>query len=292
MKILITNLYIDSFRGSENWCYAMASELIRRGHQVDIYSPRLGKFFNEFEKIGCKFSKEGNYDLILENHNVLNRNKFKGFIIHTCHGIVKEEKPMSGVLNVAVANSAAKHWGIDIVIPNGIDCIRMKSNNNLNQNIKKVLSLCMSDTANDVLKTICSDMEVEFESLYGKFVFNVEDKINSADIVVGVGRSLLDAMACGRPVVSFDDRNYYKTRMLGYGYITPDKFDKYLKDSWTGNAEQKTLSKLDLAKEIFVKYNPLDGEVNRKFVLENYSIDKTVDLYLAIYDKFIAFANA
>lgn len=285
MKILITNLYIDIFRGSENWCYAIACELIRRGHQVDIYTPMPGKFFNEFEKIGCKFSNEGTYDLILENHNVLDRNRFKGFIIHTCHGIVDEEKPMSGVLNVAVSKKAAEHWNLKVVIPNGIDLFRMKPNNSLNPNIKKVLSLCMSDTANDLLRQICSDMEVEFESLYGKFVFNVEDKINSADIVVGVGRSLLDAMACGRPAVSFDDRYYFKTRMLGYGYITPDKFDKYLKDSWTGNAEQKTLNKLELAREIFEKYNPLDGKVNRKFIEENYNISKTVDLYLELYEK-------
>ena len=44
--------------------------------------------------------------------------------------------------------------------------------------------------------------------MYGKEVFNIEDKINEADLVVGIGRSLLDAMSCGRPVVSFDDRIY------------------------------------------------------------------------------------
>lgn len=142
----------------------------------------------------------------------------------------------------------------------------------------------MTDTANDVLRTICNDCGVEFESLYGKFVFNVEDKINSADLVVGVGRSLLDAMACGRPVVSFDDRFYYNTRMMGYGYITPDKFSKYEIDSFTANDIKKTLNKLELAKEIFLNYNANDGKVNRKFIEENYNISKTVDAYLKIYN--------
>lgn len=284
MKILITNLWIDQYCGSENWCYAVASELIHRGHDVYAYTPMYGKFFEEFEKIGVKKAFEGSFDLILENHNILNRNKFNGFIIHTCHGIIKEEHPMDGVINVAVSEHAASKWKLKQIIPNGIDTNRFCIKNKPNKELHKILSLCKSNTANNVLKQICHDADVEFESMYGKEVFNIEDKINEADLVIGVGRSLLDAMSCGRTVVSFDDRYYYETRMMGHGYLTSDKFKYQEIDNLTGNSLKKSFNKLELAKEIFEKYNPKDGEINRQYILDNLSIEKTVDKYIELYN--------
>ena len=284
MRILITNLWLDDFGGTECWCYAMASELIKRGHTVDVYTPITGKIFKEFEKLGIKLVSEGEYDLILDNHNQTNLNKFKGFVIHTCHGVIKEEGPMKSVVNVAVSKKSAEKWNCSIIIPNSIDTNRFCCKKPLHSYIKKILSLCKSNTANNVLKQICHDAGVEFESMYGKEVFNIEDKINEADLVVGVGRSLLDAMSCGRPVVSFDDRYYYETRMMGHGYLTPDKFKYQEIDNFTGNSLKKSFNKLELAKEIFEKYNTKDGEINRQYILDNLSIEKTVDKYIELYN--------
>lgn len=285
MKILITNLWLDGFGGTESWCYAMASELIKRGHKIDVFTPMTGKVFKEFEKLGIKLVFDGEYDLILDNHNQTNLNKFKGFVIHTCHGIIKEERPMKDAVNVAVSKKSAEKWNCPIIIPNSIDINRFYCKNPIHNDIKKILSLCKSDTANDILKRICLDVGIAFESMYGKEVFNVEDKINEADLVVGVGRSLLDAMACGRPVVSFDDRYYFKTRMMGHGYITPEKYKYQEIDNFTGSSINQTFNKLSLTKEIFEKYNYKDGEINRQYILNNLSIKHTVDLYLDLYNK-------
>lgn len=284
MKILLTNLYLDDFGGTEMWCYTMAKELIKRGHRVDVYTPKAGKIFNEIAKLGVGLSYGGDYDLILDNHNQVNTDKFKGFIIHTCHGIINEERPMKNVINVGTSIKVAEYWKLNTIIQNGIDVNRFYCKKPINKYIKKVLSLCKSNTANDILNKICSSIGVEFESMYGKELFNIEDKINEADIVIGVGRSLLDAMACGRPVVSFDDRYYFKIRMLGYGYITPDKYKYYDIDSFTANSVGKTLNKLQLAKEIFEKYDIKDGELNRQYIINNLSIEKTVDKYIELYN--------
>lgn len=286
MRILITNLYLNDFCGSECWCYSIASELIRRGYGVYAYTPNKGEFFKEFEKLGVKFADSGRFDLILDNHKIVKTQKFVGPIIHTCHGIIDDESPLSGAINVAVSETVKNKWNTDFLITNGIDCERFKPTVKPDLEINKILSLCKSDPADDLIDSICKSAGIEFERTFGKTVFRIEDKINSADLVIGVGRSLLDAMACGRPVVSFDDRFYFKTRMLGYGYITPDKFDKYQKDSFTGNAEQCTLDKLQLAQEIF-KYNPDDGIVNRQHILENYNIKDRVDQYLSIYNQML-----
>ena len=123
MKILITNFALDVFRGSEVWCYAMASELKRRGQIVDIYTPMPGKFANEFEKLGCKFVKTGNYDLILDNHREVKKDKFSGFIIHTCHGIayddyVKTYETLGNVSNIEWIDRYLSEVGThDLIIP-------------------------------------------------------------------------------------------------------------------------------------------------------------------------------
>lgn len=283
MRILITNLWLDGYGGTESWCYAMGSELIQRGHSVDVYTPLTGNIFKEFEKLGIKLVTEGNYDLILDNHNQSNLNNFNGFVIHTCHGIIPEERPMKGVINVAVSKKSAEKWKCPIIIPNGIDINRFNVKTRPNKNLTKILSLCKSDTANLMLKNICGDLDIELKCMYGKEKFHIEDEINQSDMVVGVGRSLLDAMACGRPVLSYDDRMYYPSKNLGYGYITPDKFKFYDIDSFTAISLNKPLNKLDIAKEI-LKYNAADGEINRKYILDNFSIEKTVDRYLKIYE--------
>ena len=282
MKILITNGFLDLYGGSEAWCYAMAMEFKRRGHQVDVYTTICGKIFNEFVKNGIELTHGGTYDLILANHNLVPAG-CNGKIIHTCHGIEWFGRNMPNVKNVAVSKTIANKWNVDIIIPNSIDTNRFCCKKPLHNYIKKILSLCKSDTANDVLKQICHDADTEFESMYGKEIFNIEDKINEADLVVGVGRSLLDAMSCGRPVVSFDDRYYYETRMMGHGYLTSDKFKFQEIDNLTGNSLKKSFNKLELAKEIFEKYNPKDGEINRQYILDNLSVEKAVDRYLEIY---------
>lgn len=289
MNILLTNLYITTFGGTENWCYSMAKELIKQGHKVELYTPTINNFFKKFEELGVTFSNGGNYDLILDNHCMVNKIQTKGKIIHTCHGIIDAEKPLPNAdLNVAVTEKVKKTWNLKYVIPNGIDLDRFKIINKPNDKLKKIISLCKSDTANDVLKQICNELNLDLEIMFGKEVFNIENKINEADLVVGIGRSILDGMACGRPVVSFDDRFYFKTRMCGNGYITPDVFYSYTNDDF---AEQnkllpdytlKTFTKEELKTEI-LKYKSEDGIINRKFIIDNYSIQNTVKMYLELY---------
>lgn len=285
MRILLTNAWMVGYGGTESWIVNMAKRLIDLGHIVSLYTPIPGKVLDHVKKLGVTIVSSGEFDLILDNHQAVKRGFFSGFVIHTCHGIIPVESPMCGVTNVAVSKKVADNWKIDSIIPNGIDTIRFSSKKPVNEKINMLLSLCKSDSANRILAEICTSHKIKFRSMYGHEVFNIEDKINEADLVVGVGRSLLDAMACGRPVVSFDDRNYYSTRMMGHGYITPDKFKFQQIDNFTASSIGTSLSKADLEREIFEKYNPKDGEVNRQFIIENLSIEKAVDRYLEIYNS-------
>lgn len=282
MKILITNQQLWPFRGSENWCYAVAKELIRRNHEVSIYSimPRQGK--EVFERAGIKFVNSGNFDLILENHSILPKECHGNVIIHTCHGRIYEERPMKDVINVAVSDITAERWGLGKVIYNGIDCNRMKPIRTVNQQVTNILSLCSSYEADNVLKNIAETRGYNFMSTYGKEVMDVERLINWADLVFGVGRSVLDAMACARPVISFDCRSYIHP-MHGKGYVTPEMV-KNDDTNMTGPDNVWTVE--SLIKEMD-KYDPEDGMKNREFILKYRNIEETVDRYLELYQEAI-----
>lgn len=267
-------------RGSESWCYAVGTELVRRGHDVYIYSPMPREGIPYFAQAGIKYVTSGDFDLVLENHNVLPPTRKGKVIIHTCHGSIREERPMQGVINVAATDRAAKAWNLDTVIYNGIDCERMKPTRNPSEEIRNVLSLCSSKEADVVIREICGELGYSFWPTYGQEIPQVENLINWADIVFGVGRSCLDAMACGRPVISFDCRPYiHMNHGLGYLYPYMVKNDK---TNLTG--PQNTWTKEELKKEL-LKYNPADGILNRDYILNFRNIQETVNRYLLIYEE-------
>ena len=224
MQILLTNLQLWPIRGSESWCYAVGSELIRRGHHVCIYSPQPREGIPYFAQAGIKYVTSGDFDLVLENHRVITRNFRFHKLVHICHGVIPEEKPMTGYTNIAVNERVRRHWGLTHVVNQGIDTERFRATRNANNEIRNVLSLCSSKEADEVLKQICAERHYSFWPTSGQEIPQVENLINWSDIVFGVGRSCLDAMSCGRPVIAFDSRPYIHP-CHGLGYLTPEILD-------------------------------------------------------------------
>ena len=277
MRILLCNLQLWPVRGSESWCYAVGSELIRRGHSVSIYSPMPREGIPYFRNAGIEYVTSGEFDLVLENHKVITRNFRYHKLIHMCHGRIREESPMPGVVNVAVNEITRKFWNLDLVIQNGIDTDRMKPTREPSKEIRNVLSLCSSKEADVVLKQLCAARGYSFWPTSGQEIPKVENLINWSDIVFGVGRSCLDAMSCGRPVISFDSRPYIHP-CHGLGYLTPEILDSDT-TNLTGPANTWTVETLSQELD---KYNPSDGIVNRNWVIKNRNIKDTVDQLLNI----------
>lgn len=277
MRILLTNLQMWPIRGSESWCYAVGTELVRRGHDVCIYSPMPREGIQYFAQAGIKYVTSGDFDLVIENHRVITRNFGFRKLIHICHGVIPEERPMLGYMNIAVNERVRRHWGLTHVINQGIDTERFKATRNVNGTIRNVLSLCSSKEADEVLKEICAERQYSFWPTAGQEIPQVENLINWADIVFGVGRSCLDAMSCARPVISFDSRPYIHP-CHGLGYLTPEILDADL-TNLTGPNNTWTVE--TLMKEID-KYNPADGIVNREWVIKNRNIINVVDKLLTL----------
>lgn len=296
MRILLTNNHLRNTGGTENYTYALATKLKDMGHEVEYFTFEKGFVSKKLEDLGIPFKSYNKYDLIIANHNsTVDYLRDTGFIIQTCHGKIpslEQPSPFANVF-VAVSKEIEKHLlskGIKSkILINGIDCERFKPTSPLHDNLTSVLSLCQSEKANDFIKECCKKLNPNIKFLscnkHTDNVWEVEKLINEADLVVGIGRSLYDAMACGRCVISFDNRDIHKNP-TGNGYINALNIDKCLEDNCIGRNNP-----IEITEEFFInelrKYNPLDGIWARNFALKNLNMKESARFYIDLFTQSI-----
>lgn len=186
---------------------------------------------------------------------------------------------------VSISEEVEKHLKVNgfesTIIRNGIDCNRFTPKRKLNNNVKRILSLAQSDELNKMIYNVCRKLNIEFMSL-NKFInpiFNVEDWINSADLVISLGRGVYESMACGRNVIILDKRPYINRPAIGDGMITNENINDFISFNCSGRYSNKVFTEIDIENEI-IKYSPILGEFNREYALNNFNIKHQVDKYL------------
>lgn len=291
MNILVTNNSLTHPAGTENYTFAIINSLLKKGHYVEYYTCKNGQIGKIIEtKLGVKPKRQTKYDLILANHtSTIEKINGCGYIIQTCHGVFPylEQPDKRANKHVAITYEVQEHIkqkGFDSsIILNGIDCERFYPKKELNNTLKTVLSLCQSPQANKFIQDCCKKMNIKYLQAY-KYtdkIWDIENKINEADLVVGIGRSAYDAMACGRCVVSFDMRSY--SGNYGDGYINKDNINNSILYNMSGRFSKQTYNEKKFIEEL-KKYNPEDGFFLRDFALTNLNIDTQIDKYINLYN--------
>jgi hypothetical protein len=192
------------------------------------------------------------------------------------------EYPVKGAKYIAVSNEIKdfnkEKFGLDVpMYLNGIDLDRYKPNGELQQ-IPRVLSICQGD--DKLLEQACNELNYEFKSVpknVGSRIWNVEDWIKDADIVVGIGRSAFVGMACGKCVISWDNRGLNPN--TGCGYVKPQDFNKFSYSNLTGRGFPP-IDTVDKIKNELLKYNLNDGVHNREIAEHHLNADKNAIIYL------------
>ncbi|MDT0643053.1 UDP-glycosyltransferase [Zunongwangia sp. F363] len=291
MKILVATNHLYQYGGSETYTFTLIEEINRRKNfDVEYFTFKKGSVSERIEnQLGVKFLSKEKYDLILANHNSCVEKLYgMGFIIQTCHGIFPSLEQPSDKADAYVSISqevqshlADKGYSSKIIL-NGLNLNRFKPKNPVSKNLRNVLSLCHSVEANSFIEEICKLNQWKFLKAY-KYdspLWEIENKINEADIVIGLGRSAYEAMACGRPVVIFDKRRY--SDWFGDGYVK-NILGLSLINNCSGRYFKYNFSSEDLELEI-KKFRKNHSVYFREFAEKELDIVKNTDKYLEYFE--------
>ena len=292
MDILVATNDLANTAGTQTYTYAIIQELLKLGHKVEYFAFDNGLVSKRIEKLGVRFMAKENYDLILANHKPIVQRLFQhGYIIQTTHGIIPgiEEPSSFADFHVCVSEYQKKYFSemkikMD-VIKNGIDCERFRIERPIHDKLTNVLSLCKSEEAIKLVVSCCKKIKVECKIIrhWKDHLWEIEKEINRADLVIGVGRSLFDAMACGRAVISYDTR--YKDRNFeGDGYLDKSNIKNSIVYNCCGGFNRRFFNQDELIFEL-KKYNSDDGLYMREVALDELNISKSVEKYLNIYNE-------
>jgi hypothetical protein len=292
MRILVGNNTLGRPGGSETYAYTLIKELVRLGHDVEAIAVSGGMISNKLKDLGIKchfnpIAKE--YDLLLLSHSssITMVKRCKGFKIQTCHGVFPSlEQPVNGMdAYVSISQEVQDHLfrlGFESeIIHNGIDCDRFKSKRQINTKLKSVLSLCHGTFADNMIKEVCQEMGLEFiqNSRMQKPIFEMENVINKADLVVSLGRGCYESMACGRNVLILDSRNYVGRNLIGDGMLLKDNIRFYLQNNCSGRYINSQFNKEQIKKELRL-YSQQTGIDVRKFSIFHLNIKNQAIKYL------------
>ena len=259
MRILLTNNHLAHFGGTETAVLTLARELIRRGHDVGIYTHNQGVITDLLA--GHLDENPQDYDLALINHNTCAHVSARKRI-YTCHGLYDaiEVPPLGMDAYVAVSENISKKYNIPLIIKNPIDTEQFKPTSSIGTKPERILSITEDDIPVPHFKP-------------SRYEETMPELMNRADLVVTIGRGVLEAMSCARNVIVYDKRPN-----MGF------KADGYLEDfsHLHGNVGgEYHLSSIDIAHEL-TKYNQEHGERNREYVLKHHDVRNIVDKYLSL----------
>ena len=304
MKILLTNHHLALLGGTETASYTLALALRDAGHEVSVATVEPGAVSEALEKEGFELTVELGgwrgrpFDIIHAHHNAMALTARYHFprtpMIFVGHGILPElEQPPSVDLGIGVfagvSEEVSEAWRANYgikeveVVRNAVDCERFRPREPLHSELRRVLVLSnhFPDELRAVVDRACelAGAEVGYTGLEDGAVWNTEETINGADLVISLGRGIVEAMACGRAALVFDWHG-------ADGIVTADNYFETRKHNFSGRRFGHALDAEGLAGEL-KKYRPAMGDANRALALEHHDIGKAVKRYEELYRRAI-----
>jgi glycosyltransferase involved in cell wall biosynthesis len=294
MKMLISSYTLD-LSGVPTYTLTLYEELKKRGHKVEVYSPLGGS-------LSSKMNAQANLvgvtrpDVIIAQHNICTESMRIAFpnvpmVFFAHHPDYEGEQPPSfecawytAINENTVKNLVLKGVPANkiTIIRDFIDTDRFCSTSPINNNLKDVLYVSNRKKwrTYENIKKACEMLGVNFKAVgapYGR-ARSIENDFNKADLVIGWARCLMEAMACGRPVISYD-------KEFGDGYLDYETYLRSRTRNFGPGCDYKYTVE-GLVGEI-KKYNPKDGEVNREIILQEHNVVRGVDQILFIVRRIV-----
>jgi len=252
VRVLLSFENFAGFGGTETYTLTVAKELDRLGHDVAIYSPNRGAMAEFAREQGVRVIGRGelprSFDLLISSdaatcHELAARSQdaVRIFVVHSvdfmlqappqlpdrCHAVV--------VLNDRVRRAVeARNWHAPIVrMRQPIDLPRFEGLGPGRANARTVVvaSNYLKGARAQLIEDAClaNGLDVRWIGAKGETTPSPELAIAGAKLVIGLGRSVLEAMAASRAA-------YVYGVIGGDGWVTPDRYPAMEADGFAGTS--------------------------------------------------------
>jgi len=314
-KILITNVSLKYYGGTERYVYDLAKVLKDNGSEVFVYSQHHGDVSERLKYLGVNIVPDiGGLRYVIQNHSldiihchhrsclkdilsVSQDLKVQNKILYVSHGVLEDiETPESntypyidklvGVSKEVRSNlQNLSNYKKEIpIIHNGIDIYKFKKirRNFLNPRNLIVLNNHVRSSEGKIEKNVFEhfaeklNLNLTIIGLGGKYTWDVHHILNEADVVIGVGRSVYEGLAMGKNVIVANPN-----RMDGI-VSSKNIFKKYLNKNCSGRTNNKNITIETLENEM-EKYNSNFDLSN--YIQENMSLEIMVKKLVKLYNE-------
>lgn len=242
MRILMTNHALHHIGGTETWTETVATELVNRGHDVEIATLIPGMMAG---RMPCRVRQmndlgDDTWDLMIVNHNTCLAmvQRRPGFKIFTSHGPAHNlEKPCPGAdAYVAVSEEIAATYPQvrATIIRQPIDLRRFRPQPALETDAD-VLVMTKNADAAQLAAIACKKAGLTHNLAHYTLrpCLDVSDLIPMHRAVITSGRGILESLACGVPVFCF---NHSQGELFGDRWVTQEKLQEMQCVNYSGRS--------------------------------------------------------
>lgn len=185
--------------GVQTWCRTVATELERCGHTAVTWGPTEPQPLGGFD-----------LGIIANVGDTMPALRWCKKNIVVCHGIIPAEKPVGDSV-VFTSEEVRDYWGgFGPIIRQPIDLDFWSPA----WNLRIFLTRFSYRGGLGLLEQTAKDFDLRYMHLRNADEIKAREIIRQSACVVATGRALLEAMACGVPVVLCDHRSAYQPPLL------------------------------------------------------------------------------
>jgi len=293
----MTNHALKDIGGTESWTQTMAAELLRRDHDVMIYTLMPGRAA-ELMPAGATVVEEvpdGPWDLILVNHNTCLGmvQPLDGVKIFTSHGPfhpLEKFKPGADAY-VAVSEEV---WACGVlagmrpnVIRNPIDMEMFFPSGTIARPDQDALIVLKNREACLMAQEACLRAGLTRTRIAHREIDPIDDmppEMPKYRAVLGGGRGILEALACGCAAFLLNSMNTnVGLRVISDGWATQENMPDFRQFNCSSRYAGTEMDLESLAEAL--KDVPIRTGWDRSYIHENNDVVKIADQYLALADK-------
>lgn len=291
MRIVIGHTSFDGFGGTETYMLTIARELQSLGHSVTIYgAERLGEIaaVAREDQIPTADAHSGlpeHCEAVISN-DVSSAAELaarypeaaKAMVVHSDYFPLQSPPQLDGVCDVLIAlndrvarhiESLAFHAPV-IRLRQPVDMLRFASRGPAPATARRALVLgnYLEGDAAAKVADACAKAELEavFVGVHGEPTPAPERAIADSDLVIGLGRCIVEAMAGRRAAYVFGIAG-------GDGWVTPENYLRLEADGFGGGATGEVITLARLSREL-AGWNGEMGEANRQLAMANHDAAK------------------